>query len=339
MKPKTSLPALAVIRNPELARRFQDAGNKKIFIDDFMNDFLCQFLSPDTKIAYIKDLKMFFDFLRSGDVIITHPAQIASYHFQAYRDEMILKEFASATINRRLVSIRSFIKWSLSSGLIDRNPLDMVKLPRVQTESPTVAFEDSEVVEMIKAPDITNHRGRTHRLAMVLLFNLGLRRSELVNAKISHIFQDRGHMVISIRGKGDKTRLIPLNPFVQSELDSYFTALKNDHILLGGEDYILQTSNLGRKNLSPMDGSTIYRVINKYSKKLGINKRVSPHSCRATVISHLLDTQGRAIRDVATFAGHSNITTTERYDKRRDNLNKSAAYDVAYDFEEEEKIS
>jgi integrase/recombinase XerD len=79
-----------------------------------------------------------------------------------------------------------------------------------------------------------------------------------------------------------------------------------------------------------MDGSTIYRVIEKYALSLGINKAVSPHSCRATVISHLLDTQNTAIRDVASFAGHANITTTERYDKRRKNLDKSAAYQVDY---------
>ena len=72
------------------------------------------------------------------------------------------------------------------------------------------------------------------------------------------------------------------------------------------------------------------QLLDRYAKKLGINKSVSPHSCRATVISHLLDTQHAQIRDVATFAGHSNITTTERYDKRRKNLDKSAAYQVDF---------
>lgn len=79
-----------------------------------------------------------------------------------------------------------------------------------------------------------------------------------------------------------------------------------------------------------MDGSTVYRIIRKYAAHCGINKNVSPHSCRATVISHLLDTAQTPIRDVAIFAGHSNITTTERYDKRREALDKSAAYQVDY---------
>ena len=95
------------------------------------------------------------------------------------------------------------------------------------------------------------------------------------------------------------------------------------------DDYLIQSAKKG-KNDKPIDGSTIYRVIEKYAKKCGINKKVSPHSCRATAISHLLDTQKTPIRDVAIFAGHSKITTTERYDKRREGLDNSAAYQVDY---------
>lgn len=321
--------ALTLQVNPDLARKFQEASQKKSDIQDFIHEFLVQFLSPDTKTAYIKDLKFFFDFLRSGDVSIGHPSEIKSYHFQLYRDHLLERGLASATINRRLVCIRSFMKWAVAAKLTDHNPLDTVKLPKVQTESPTVAFDDEEVMKMINAPDLATHRGRTHRLVMVLLFNLGLRRSELTQIKMHHISMDRSHFILSIHGKGDKTRLIPLNENVYSEIASYRAGLKDDGVELLAEDYLLQTE-LKVKNERPMDGSTIYRVIEKYAHALGINKAVSPHSCRATVISHLLDTQYAAIRDVATFAGHSNITTTERYDKRRKNLEKSAAYQVDY---------
>lgn len=316
--------------NPELARKFQEASQKKSDIADFIQEFLVQFLSEDTKTAYIKDLKFFFDFLRSGNVVISHPCEIQSYHFQLYRDHLMERGLASATINRRLVCIRSFIKWAVAARLMDHNPLDTIKLPKVQTESPTVAFDDEEVVQMINAPDTKTHKGRTHRLIMVMLFNLGLRRSELVNIKLFQLFEDRGHMVLRIHGKGDKVRLVPLNAYVQDEIKNYLDHLRSQGVDMGGEDYLLQT-DLGSKNDRPMDGSTIYRVIERYAQGLGINKAVSPHSCRATVISHLLDTQNSAIRDVASFAGHANITTTERYDKRRRNLDKSAAYQVNYE--------
>lgn len=329
MAPKKST-ALAPIVNHDLARKFQEASLKKTDIADFIREFLVQFLSEDTKTAYVKDLKFFFDFLRSGNVQIAHPSEIKSFHFQLYRDHLMEKGLASATINRRLVCIRSFMKWAIAAKLIEHNPLDTVKLPKVQTESPTVAFDDEEVLRMINAPDPGNHKGRTHRLVMVILFHLGLRRSELTNLKMHQIVDDRGHMTLRIHGKGDKVRLVPLNVVVWEEISLYVASLKDNGISLGPEDYLLQTE-LKLKNDRPMDGSTIYRVIEKYARGLGINKSVSPHSCRATVISHLLDTSHAAIRDVATFAGHSNITTTERYDKRRKNLDKSAAYLVDYE--------
>lgn len=326
---KKNSTALTTGINQDLARKFQEAAQKKSDIEDFIREFLVQFLSEDTKTAYIKDLKFFFDFLKSGSVSITHPCEIQSYHFQLYRDHLMERGLASATVNRRLVCIRSFIKWAVAARLMDHNPLDTVKLPKVQTESPTVAFDDEEVVRMIDAPDLTGHKGRTHRLIMVLLFSLGLRRSELTGIKMHQFAQDRGHMILRIHGKGDKVRLIPLNKGVAYEIEKYLTALKDNGIELGAEDWLLQTE-LKVRNEKPMDGSTIYRVIERYARSLGINKAVSPHSCRATVISHLLDTQDTPIRDVATFAGHSNITTTERYDKRRKNLDKSAAYQVDY---------
>lgn len=321
---------LAPIVNQDLARKFQEASLKKADIQDFVREFLVQFLSEDTKTAYVKDLKLFFDFLRSGDVHISHPSEIQSYHFQIYRDHLLERGLASATINRRLVCVRSFMKWAIAAKLIDHNPLDVVKLPKVQTESPTVAFDDDEVLRMIDAPDVSTHKGRTHRLVMVLLFHLGLRRSELTNMKLHQIVSDRGHWTLRIHGKGDKVRLVPLNSVVWEEISLYVASLKDLGIELGPEDFLLQTETK-LKNDRPMDGSTIYRVIERYARSLGINKSVSPHSCRATVISHLLDTSRAAIRDVATFAGHSNITTTERYDKRRKNLDKSAAYLVDYE--------
>lgn len=321
--------AVSLNYNPELARKFQEAAQKKTDIQDFIQEFLVQFISSDTKTAYIKDLKFFFGFLQSGNVTITHPKQIQSYHFQLYRDHLMEKGLSSATINRRLVCIRSFMKWAIAAKLMDHNPLDTVKLPKVQTESPTAAFDDEEVEKMINAPKVETHKGRTHRLVMVLLFHLGLRRSELTNIKLHQFSQDRGHFILSIHGKGDKIRLVPINNYVRNEVETYVNALKDNGVELTAEDYLLQTE-LNKKNSKPMDGSTIFRVIAKYAKDVGITKAVSPHSCRATVISHLLDTQNSPIRDVATFAGHANITTTERYDKRRKNLDKSSAYLVDY---------
>lgn len=321
--------SLSVNFDQDLARKFEEASKKKASIADFINDFINQFISEQTRKAYIGDLKDFFNFLKSGNVYINHPAQIEGHHFQFYRDRLMENGMSSATVNRKLVAIRSFIKWAMACKLIDYNPLDIVKLPKVQTESPTLAFDDTEVVAMINAPKLNNKKGHMDRVIMVLLFSLGLRRSELASIKVKDFYQERGHYVIRIKGKGGKERHLPLNDTLIHELKNYLDALATFGLSLDEDDYLIQSAKKG-KNDKPIDGSTIYRVIEKYAKKCGINKKVSPHSCRATAISHLLDTQKTPIRDVAIFAGHSKITTTERYDKRREGLDNSAAYQVDY---------
>lgn len=312
-----------------LANKFEKASKKKVSIQDFIDDFICQFISKQTKKAYVNDLIFFFDFLKTGNVIISCPSQIQGHHFQFYRDFLIEKKYSSATINRKLVAIRSFIKWAMSCKLLDHNPLDIVKLPKVQTQDPTLAFDDDEVLKMIHAPDLSTKKGHMHKLVIAMLFSLGLRRSELVNIKLNDIYKERNHFVISIHGKGDKKRHLPLTTGLLNIIDDYIHSLKRFDIHLTEDDFLIQSCTKF-KNDKPMDGSTIYRIIEKYAKICNINKRVSPHSCRATAISHLLDTQNTPIRDVAIFAGHSKITTTERYDKRRDGLDNSAAYKVDY---------
>jgi integrase/recombinase XerD len=316
--------------NHSLAEKFKQAAHKKIGIEDFLTDFINQFISKQTKRAYIGDLGAFFEFLRSGNVQIKEPQDIQGVHFQFYRDHLIENGYSSATLNRRLVAIRSFIKWAMAAKLLDHNPLDIVKLPQVQTETPTLAFSDEEVVKMINAPDLNTPKGHMHRLVMVMLFSLGLRRSELAMIKWQDLYQERHHYVLKIVGKGNKHRHLPIAPYVMEEIKNYLYSLSQHGISLEIEDYLIQS--LGKtKNNIPMDGSTIYRIITRYAKECQIDKNVSPHSCRATVISHLLDTQKTPIRDVAIFAGHSKITTTERYDKRRESLDQSAAYMVDYD--------
>lgn len=320
---------VSVLYDQELAKKFEEASKRKITIADFMQDFIGQFISTQTQKAYLTDLKFFFDFMKSGNVFITHPNQIQGHHFQFYRDKLISDNYSSATINRKLVAIRSFIKWAMASKLIDYNPLDVVKLPKVQTETPTLAFDDQEVLQMINAPDLTTKKGQMNRIAMILLFSLGLRRSELVNIRLGDLYKERHHNVLKIKGKGDKDRHMPVSDIIVLEISNYLECLSRSGITLENSDFLLQSSRNGKNN-KPIDGSTIYRMINKYAKECGINKKVSPHSCRATAISHLLDTQKTPIRDVAIFAGHSKITTTERYDKRRENLDNSAAYDINY---------
>lgn len=315
--------------NHDLKSKFEEIKKQDPKIEDFFHEFIQQFLSEQTRKAYSHDIKSFFDFISSGAQKINHPKDILDGHFRLYRDQLISQHYSSATINRKLVAIRSLMKWFLAKALIEYNPLDTIKLPKVQTTAATQAFEDYEVIEMLSKPDKKTKMGHTHYMAMLLLFSLGLRRSELSNIKRQDFYQERGHSVLRVFGKGDKIRILPTTQQLNQAVKDYINFLASLGIELHQTDFLLQSTRQG-KNKKAIHGSTIYRMINKYVQACGINKKLGPHSCRATAISHLLDTQQTSIRDVAIFAGHSNITTTERYDKRRNNLEKSAAYQINY---------
>ncbi|MDA8793255.1 tyrosine-type recombinase/integrase [Bacteriovoracaceae bacterium] len=303
-------------------------SDKKNDIESFLNEFLFQFISEETKRAYLSDLNNFFLFLRNNQETVNEPGQLRSYHFQAYRDHLINCDLSSASINRKLVALRSFIKWSMALKYIDHNPFDAVKLPKVQTENETIAFSDEEVSLILNKPK-SDYKGEAHRTILYLLFHLGLRRSELSKIKIRDIYQDHQHLILKIQGKGKKIREIPLPIIVQNQIKKYLNLIGQRERTLSESDYLIQLFK-NKINPNPIDGSSIFRIINKYAKECGIQKRISPHSARATVISHLLDTQKIPMRDVATFAGHSKITTTERYDKRRNNMSNSPSYKVNY---------
>lgn len=314
----------------KLSQKFSLAEKKENSFSDFIKEFLGGFLSERTRRAYQKDFTLFVNFLARGGLQLTHPQQITSYHFQFYRDELIEKKYAPATINRRLVVIRSFMKWALAHKLIPHNPLDAIKLPKTATITPTQAFSDEEVRALLKAPDIKTPQGNMHRMALYLLFYLGLRRSELIAIKQKDIYEERHHYVLEVLGKGGKKRLIPLPPIILQEHREYLKRYRHFYqTLLTPEDYLLQ-GHKNKKGNKPLHGSTIYRIVVRYARECGVLKNVGAHSCRATAISHLLDTQKSPIRDVAIFAGHSNIATTERYDKKRKELDDNPVYKIGF---------
>jgi len=289
-------------------------------------DFLNNFTSIHTRDAYRVDLQDFFTFFQGQ---FTHPSDITITHLITYRDHLSQTK-APNTVQRKLSSVKSFLGWCVVNGLLQQNPATNLKLPKNAVKYPTLAFTDEEVRNILEIPDSSTFYGNSHKLILAFLFNLGLRRSELVNIKLEDIYEDRGTVVLRIKGKGSKVRCLPLNENVMVYFKAYLHSYAiHSSSILNQQDYLLQSS-AEIKNEKPMDGSSIYRILNRYAKKAGITKRVGPHSARATAISHLLENQVSP-RDVADFAGHTSISTTVGiYDKKRDGFKNSAAYKVNY---------
>lgn len=263
----------------------------------FIPKFIDNYTSKHTKEAYKRDLHSFFDFIKDNP-------KIEREDLLKYRDTLLEYRLAPTTINRKFSGLSSFYDWLVAQGEADTNPIKGVKLPRASVTNPTQAFTDEEAQTVIKLAETDEHK-----LILLLLFNCGIRRSELLNITKSDVTEMEEHLVLRVFGKGGKIREIPINESVK--------------------DLLLKFVQTSEEKLFKYNASTIYRLIRHYCKKAGITKRLSPHSCRATAITKALE-QNVPITDVADFAGHGDITTTQVYWKRRRGLKESPAYKLNY---------
>lgn len=271
--------------------------------------FILNFVSKHTQKAYLKDLTEFFQFLERRGVVINTPDDLAVIHFIAYRDWMEQEGMTPKTVARRISSVKSLMDWMFENKHIKFNPAASLKVGRADASKPTQALTDEEVVKLLNAPDA----GSRHQLALIFMFMFALRRSELLSIRMRDIYQVGNHLVLKITGKGGKTRELPFNDKAKAAL----------------ETFLLSKQYKPEDLLFPYEATTIYKFFKKYAAHVGITKRVSPHSARATAITKALET-GAIITDVADMAGHADIKTTQIYWKRRKGLEDSPVHKLEY---------
>ncbi len=289
--------------------------------------------SVHTQRAYEGDLKQFISYLRGE--------KLAGDSFEAlvaFREWLIREKqdggrgLSRVSANRKFATVRAFLSWLQSRGRVRENPSPWIKNFRAQTESPTQAFTDAEVAHVLQMPNRHTPSGLMHSVILHLLFYLGLRRGELVALRGKHLGWERvgEHAVMTVRvpGKGDKERILPLPPKTQSLIEHY---LEKKGIAIGAEDFLFSPvrNNLTRVRSRPIATHAVYYIVLKYARLAGVERRVSPHSCRATAISNALD-HAASHRSVQQMAGWSSPLMIERYDKRRTAIQDSAVHSVSY---------
>lgn len=291
---------------------------------NYIKQFITQYSCQKTQIAYKKDMEDLKRFLGKK-----FPFDAFQSDLTSFKDTLMEQGCSSSTLNRKFSTIRTFYKWAISQQLVEKNPAEFIKLPKIVVEQPTLALSDEEAKQLLDITKTSNFKDLSANLQFNLMLHLGLRRSELVALKFEDIIQERGHTLMRVRGKGGKIRFVPIVDSLLFTINQYKDKLQNiTKIGLLETDYIIQSCS-AKKNTKPTNVSTIYRNVKKYCQKAGITVKISPHSCRATAISHLLDKK-IPIRDVADYAGHSNIHTTSIYDKKRQGYNNSPAYQIDY---------
>ena len=161
--------------------------------------------------------------------------------------------------------------------------------------------EVKRLISAVKGGNLTDLRDRA---ILELLFSTGLRVSELVNLNIENVNMKSGEF--SVRGKGEKIRLVFLSDSAKRSLVNYFEKRKDlsPALFVGFKN--------GNKEYSRLTSRSVQRIVKKYATMAGIVKKITPHTLRHSFATDLL-MNGADIRSVQAMLGHSSITTTQIY--------------------------
>ena len=219
----------------------------------------------------------------------------------------------SENSRRRLISVlRGFYKFLMIDGHIAKNPAENLDVPQKSRYLPKF-LNQAEIESLLSSPDVSTETGLCDKAILELMYACGLRVSEVVTLQIKDIDLDAG--ILTCKGKGSKTRRVPVGSSAVEWLKSYL-ALRR------------KKENIEVQNLfvtppgKPLNRQAIFLFIKEYAKQCGLPD-VSPHTLRHTFATHLV--QNRAdIRSVQQMLGHADISTTQIYTHMTDaHLRKS----------------
>jgi site-specific recombinase XerD len=225
-------------------------------------------------------------------------SEISPGYFEIYKLARQKEKGGARTINKEIAYIRSFFKWAASQQLC--NPLDfkVAALP-YKPPKPHVLQVD-EIVKICKAADLL------HRCIFLCLYQAGMRRNEALGLRWEDIYWEQG--VVSIHGKGDKERLVPLGEWLLNSLKDLHekAGIEKGFQYLQREGYIF----LNIKTKLPI--RDFRKALRSAATKAGINHDVNPHLLRHSVATQMI-ANGTDIRKVQVFLGHEDISMTQRY--------------------------
>lgn len=261
--------------------------------------------SERTLISYETDLIQFISFLESQHKIV-EASNFQKRTFRAYLAYLADQGLKSTSINRKLACLRSFFKYLLKIGEIDRNPL--VNLFSLKTEKKlpkTLSF--GSISEALSMPDEDNPMELRDKTILELFYSTGMRLGELSKLNVSDI--NLYNNLIKVKGKGSKERLLPLGKIAGKTLKKY---LERRSELLKSQNNKNSDALLLNKYGTRLSTKGIALVVDKWLSKITETGKTNPHILRHSFATHMLD-EGANLMAVKELLGHASLSTTQIY--------------------------
>ena len=288
-------------------------------IDSFQTYLILEkSLSANSVEAYLNDIRKFATYCIEKHEI-TNP-QIVSYDIlRTYLNAISETGISSRSQARCISSIRSFYKYLIFDGKLENNPTRLLETPKLGRKLPNILTVE-EIDSMLRCIDLQKPEGQRNRAIIEMLYSCGLRVSELIHLKLSHL--NFRLSIIKVEGKGNKERIIPLSKNAKEEIKLYLKTYREQLDIAKGSEDILFLSKRG----AALSRVMVFNIIKQISLRAGIQKNISPHTFRQSFASHLVN-GGADLSAVQDMLGHESILTTEIYTHLddhylRDTINK-----------------
>jgi integrase/recombinase XerC len=268
--------------------------------------------SPHTMRAYRADLEQFCRYCAAAQC--AEIGEVDARLIRAYLAHLHRRGLDPVTVTRHLSTLRSWFRFLVRRGVVERNVAREVRSPRRPRK--LIAFLPvDEAIPLVAARGVAGPARARDVAILELLYASGLRVSELTGLDVDDV--DHEAMTVRVLGKGGKERVVPFGRPAARALDAYLggRASARGPLFVNGRG--------GRLSVR-----SVHTLVKRGARAAGIDRRVSPHTLRHTFATHLLD-GGADLRVVQELLGHSRLTTTQRY-THVSSAHLVRAYDAAH---------
>lgn len=275
-------------------------------------------LSKHSIEAYLNDISKLaeFDSMKLSGV---GPKKISAENLRDFLNYLTDLGLGARSQARLVSAIKSFYKFLLLEDEIKDSPAAGLESPRLGRKLPdTLSFD--EIMLLVRTIDLSKEEGTRNKAIIETLYSCGLRVSELVNLRMSKL--NFSEEYISVIGKGNKERLVPIGPDAIKYISIYLDEKRRHMDVKKGSEDIVFLNRRGKQLTRVM----IFTIVKNLCKEAGIKKTVSPHTFRHSFATHLVE-GGADLRVVQDLLGHASITTTEVYTHLDTDYLRSAIYD------------
>ena len=274
-------------------------------IDPLVVDFLAALraergCAANTIEAYRRDLRAYVGFLADHGIGGPRAAGVAAV--REYLGWLAGRGLASATRARALAALRGLYRFLRLEGQLAEDPTELLESPRGWKKLPRF-LSAAEVERLLDHPDRSSAAGLRDAALLELLYDCGLRVSELAGLRLDQI--DLEAWVLRVRGKGGRDRLVPFGEAGRATLVAYLD--RGAPRRVDGNPHLFPGPRGGH-----LTRQRLWQIVRQHVRGSGITRAVSPHALRHSFATHLLD-NGADLRAVQVLLGHADISTTQIY--------------------------